>query len=372
MRKRMEVVRLISEKMCIYPDHCGPLHLLPNIWLKSWVAGIWVDDGNPTGLAEDTGSTHPSLIDLTEAVEGSRLSRFFTSGILFDDPPVMDSFICRHKNGICPSRQKDLKVVSDFVYSTIVSTLTPDPPTILFTTATAYCKYCAAEYEDHSIYSAKILNSMQDIIKLVGQGTENEFESFVLSKTWLTQLRKLADSMQKEAGPTSKSVEAYFKDASKPVFERIDSKVNSNLCCAHLKLRKGFKRSSILVSRQAWVAIQSLCTNAIAFTGYEESCAECVVQESMEESRKEELQEERGAQLEDPALRELVRLLKRKPYYPIELDKPEFFGPGRYFLIESLWLRAWHSYILDISAPEPGSHMNFNCSVNLGRSTAEP
>ena len=344
--------------------------MVPNFWLKSWMTGLWLEGDSQTDLTEDKDNKRNSVIDLTESGENNRLSRFHTPGTLFNDPPAYESFMCRHKKGICPSKVNEFKVISDFAFATIMSTLNPDKPsTSVFTNVSACCECCISEYDDHSTASAATLAKLQEIIKLVGRGVENEYPSFVLSKTWLTQLRKTADSLQKEADRTSKSVDAFFKDAPKALFERIDPQVNSNLCCSHVKLRKGFKRSSILVSRPAWAAIQSLCPDAIEFTGYEDSCVECVMLESAEESRREELHEERGAQLEDPALRELVRLLRRRPYYPVEFNKPEFlseFSPKRFCLVASNWLRAWNSYILDISASEPGAE-SLVCSEWSGK-----
>ena len=380
MNKRIEVVRSISDQVSVsHSDDGDPFHIVPKLWLKSWVTGIRLEGDSPMDLHEDGENTQYSVIDLTDAVEHRKLPSFHIPGRLFDDPPSYDSFICRHRNGICPSRLKDFKVISDVVYAIIMSTVNPEKQsTTAFTTASALCESCVAEYDEHSSKSATTLDRLLEVIKLVGQGTErNEYDTFVLSKTWLSQLRKTADSFQKEAERTVKSVEAFFKGNPKPLLERIDPTVNSNLCCVHGKLRKGFKRSSFLVSRAAWSAILSLCKDAISFAGGEEDCTECVILESVEEYRKEELQEVRGAQLEDPALYELVRLLKRRPYYPVEFDKPEFlreYSPKRYCLIESKWLRAWHSYILDISAPEPGSRINLTLSFPLttSRPIAQP
>lgn len=352
--------------------------MVPKHWLKCWITGLWSESSTPTDSPKAEDALQSSIIDLTQSAEQSRLSNNCVPGVIFNKPPSEDLLFCRHKKGICPSKLKYCKVISDVAYATIMSTLDPHKMPWEFTTETAYCGQCVREFSENIVACRRMFDVLQDMLKLVNRGTQNEFDSYVISRTWLTHLRKTFEQLRKETTENMKQVESFFKEVCSPnqLSNRMDMNVNRNICCVHGKLRKGFKRNSVLVSKEAWAMIRSTFPGAIEFKSFEDNCAECIMLDTAEETRKEELQEERGIQLEDPSLRELVKLLKRKPYYPVELDKEEFlreFSPKRFCLIDSKWLRAWHSYIVDITVPAPGKLMLHLLTFILffGRSLAE-
>lgn len=300
----------------------GEHRLVPRLWLKSWVTGVSCLDeaAEPTAEVSDS-----EVVDLTEACD--EISPFVVAqSTWFDSHPDPSPFLCAHGMGVRPSAIKHFKAIPEMAYEVILSTL-PERQNEVRTLTLSNCKCpkCEEEYSNHFGTCERRLREYRGICKLIDKSGMEE-DSHVLAKVWLTQLRKLIDSLGKEVeGGGTRFVEAFFepKDSSGGS-EKLDHRVNSSLCCPHSKLRKGYKRSSLVISALAWKAIADCFIDPIEFTVNDEICSECVFIDDKEDERKDFLRNQRMQQVDVNLTRLVANLkpnLKRpRPYYPVEFD----------------------------------------------------
>lgn len=343
------------------PDNYdGTLRLLPRTWLKSWFNGAdFLSEQTPAAVEVD--KDEGSVVDLTgEEAPAQRPAGVFGQQ-LFDCAPDYTPYLCKHKTGICPSKAKNCKLVSDEAYTRLMSTVSADfhiDP--MSDAAMAECQQCEADYRKHLKGRHGDRVALKKVIEQLQKAPRSDAEAYVISKSWVTQFKKAIEHLEKEltGNGVERAMERYFEGTDSPfnnAFDKLDPAVNTILCCPHSKLRKGHKRSSQLISKQCWSSISQLFPAAQVFSGSDEACRDCEAIVDEESDRKDVLRAQRDKELESPALLKLVSKLKKvNPYYPGELDDEDC--AGTFALIDSSWLRRWLEYVTDSKwkSPPPG------------------
>ena len=318
-----------------------PFHLLPKLWLKSWITGTsCIEEVEAEKEQKDNAITAKEVVDLTgndsKSIDISiRSTNGGGRGRVFDSPPSTSMFVCRHREGICPSKLEEFKAVSDMAYATILSTLNNKETEVNleekeFTTSSAECEHCISDYLTHFVRNKQILLSYRHIRReLESHGAS---EDFILSKSWLVSFRKVVDLLTKDVeGDSTESVHTFFSSSLSrlsPLSKaqaKMGNSVNESLYCCHQNLRRNYKRNSVFVSRLAWRAVMDNFPTAIAFAASVNPCDLCAIDECEQKDRRSLLIEERGEQLENPVIKRLVGHLKRSnPSYPPEFDRLEY------------------------------------------------
>jgi hypothetical protein len=358
----------------------GPHQLLPRVWLKSWITGTSYlhekkplkdtssNEGEELGVVDLTGGA----MDLTDSIEGVSVCTQASDNIsvldtnergVFKALPELKEYYCRHGVGICPSKIKDFKAISDTAYQMMMSTLSEHPENV-FNTENARCGECNEIYAITCKEVVEKAAKYKAVSKLIEKAPGAI--SCVLSKSWVTQFRRVMELQLKEAGSDPMVMEACFASStsnlsalSKAVL-KLDHRVNAALCCVHNKLKHGFRRSAALVSIEAWTAILECFPAAIGFRPTDSVCSECLDTEREEDENKDMLIATRDQRM-DETLDKLSAILKRRsriPHYPLDFERPDYLtkpNKERYALIDSKWLRSWFDHLLHLGTPPPGN-----------------
>ena len=361
------------------PRSLEDMHLVPLTWLEQYISGT--EEATVHDKSRDDQIFVSDVVDLTDGttsvdVISNRKSDLFTQGISNSE------YLCIHKQGIDARKINEMKVLSSFAFTTLLSDVGGIDHDI--NAGNYKCDSCCSAINTSSKLVANHIALIDELYKVLNnESLDNSEESdghYLVAKPWVTSFNREFTRLKKritQAG--SNSVDISLDNITTEYSTHIDPTVNANITCIHGCLKLGGKRSSKLVSEAVRNIIVQLFPHAVFFTANTNVCTECALSSEASRESKDIAREERAALVDNVVLK---RLSTRAARYPSEFDKAEvainpnnnisLLSDSSFRLIDECWLNYWRNYIRNIDLPAPSELTNACLKCIHGLSLISP
>jgi hypothetical protein len=395
-------------------------HLVPAEWLHRWIKGDPSTFKSTAQAAHAAGALKTSRPGSPEVVllDASPVKPASSSSAL-QNAPAGDSsggdgetlnfvkvsdYLCRHGQGVDTARQEKFKVISEEAYKAMFhSSSTWQQLDIELTDQTFRCQKCNNSVMDQrqAVHTQLVKN--ERVLALIEAtstraprvddlsafrtepGADSQMlddpnaPQYWLSRTWLTQFKKLIASLRKadpgKEKPTmakiftqSSAVSSSSDLAAQPAEEEdltpvgvLDPLVNTALFCEHKGPALNYNKRALKVSRAAWEGLCELFPDARAIAVEAPCCALCEKDAAQQGQQTELNRASRMSELDVP---DLMHLWKRKRICPMVLDEdPESellagLAGHSHFAVDGKWVAQWRKYVQDPNFPPPPALTN--------------